>query len=1679
MSVAEINRRELRDITTRVPMEGGLLDLRMGPCTRGYSCKTCNGDYDNCPGHFGHMVMARPIYHFGFLETVRKVLSCVCVRCSKLKLDTEKDADDIKKLQAIKVPANRLNFLYKKLKGVTSCKVKAQEDGDKSDKPTVSGCGYEQPKFEHDLENLQLKATFKKKPDGEKDNKVNFTARRALEILKQIPDEECKLMGFEKTNRPENFIITVYPVAPPSVRPSVDRPGGLTSEDDLTYQYQQILKANLAVADSISKGNASDIIDQETDILAFYVKTLVKNDFARKSKQKNGRAIKSIRERISGKEGRIRGNLMGKRVDFSARTVISPDPTLALDQLGVPRSIALNLTFPEMVTKLNIDHLQKIVDRGPTEWPGAKFVNRIDGRTFDLKVAKKVHLEYGDVVERHIVDNDYVVFNRQPSLHKMSMMGHRIKVLPYSSFRLNLSVVTPYNADFDGDEMNMHVPQTYETKAEIKEILHVPKQMVSPQANKPVMGVVQDVCVGIRLFTRRDIFLERHEMMHLMMWLSLENIHHEMPEPAILKPRPLWTPKQVMSLFIPEVNIRKPSKDFPKEGDNADFSHTDAYVIIEKGQHLAGHLCANTCGSTGGGLVHITWLEHGPEAAKDFLSTTQRIVNCWFATYCHTVGVCDTIATVQTLKEIEIILDEHKESVKKKFLEAQKGKLDMQPGKSTVQSFEAHVNEILNNARDKSGNALELSVSRHNGIKKMLLAGSKGSTINLCQIIACVGQQNVEGKRIPFGFERRTLPHFQKDDYGPESRGFVGNSYLRGLNPQEFYFHTMGGREGLIDTACKTSETGYIQRKLVKAIEDVMVKYDGTLRDSRGYIVQFLYGEDGMAGEFIEPQKITILKQSNAELERDFLIKDSVLLQDENDEYEHKEEFQRIKRARDELRNIFKSLDEDQYLPVNVIRIIANAKAEFHIKPNHISDLTVTDVTTAVRELLSRLVLVQGKDNTSRDLQDAAIKFFSLYLTFVLSSKRVIQKERLTKEAFTWVIGQIETVFKRAMVHPGEMVGAIAAQSISERTTQMTLNTFHNAGVSSKNVTLGVPRFKEIINKATNIGTPSMRIYLQEDKKRDKAFMSYLKSELEYLTLDKLVSKAEIYYDPDPRNSVIQDEILEYALNIDEESMDIDNLTPWLLRLELDKKVLIDHSLVESYEITEHIKRQINKTLRYFLPEMRFLILTNLSYLDEGGIIRIVPYKRLEMDDEDKKGQMTEPSILKFFEQRCLQDIVIKGVEGIKKVYNKQIPITEIDPITGAIKKIQVKTRDMQGGEEPEWLIETDGSNLKKVMAVEGVNHRKTVTNHIVEVCEVLGIEATRQAILSEIRAVLGVYGIYINYRHLALLCDVMTSSGKIMPINRNGINRIDCGPLRKCSFEETLDMVIEAALFNSVDKLTGISENIMLGQLCRLGTGTFDLLVDKDQVCKAKYIPDRNVEVEIRPATETHEVSGPRGLGDRTPFIENTPFHRDWRNTTPGEMNTPRVGGEFTPFVDSSQSPFYAADRGHKSPAYMSKASPRYSPMASPGLALTMNSPYPNAMATSSPGYSPSNSVTYNPTSPQYNASTSPSISSSGAGTRIYSPRSPTYSLSSPKYSPSYSPRSPTYSQHSSTTPSSQNPLTGAYTQTHTPLSPSYNRGNLYNPVSPSYEHAVQNQIQEEEAEESEEEEEEEEGEK
>jgi DNA-directed RNA polymerase II subunit RPB1 len=1392
-SPEEIERRSVVEITTHAvyegsePKIGGLFDPRMGVLENGKTCRSCGQTNHNCPGHFGHYRLARPVYYIQFFQYILNVLNCVCVRCSKLLVDKELHRGILKHRGEA-----RWREMLTRCGSISRC---GQE--------TEDGCGARKPsrfvregiaRIVAEWDNIEGPGLDKEKQAPTKHTQP-LEVEYVLRLFRRITDEDVDFMGLNRYwCRPDWMICTVLPIPPPQVRPSVIQDNNQRSEDDLTHKLFDIIKNNQTLQEKIDANASKHIIDEYTNVLQYHIATLVDNQIpgVAPSAQRSGRPLKSIQQRLGSKEGRIRYNIQGKRVEFSARSVITPDPNLSIGEIGVPEKIAMNLTVPERVTIYNKEQMYKLLQNGADKYPGAKTIVRPDGRMISLKHVNRneIVLKTGDVINRHLSDGDIILFNRQPTLHRMSMMGHRVKVLPYNTFRLNVSVTAPYNADFDGDEMNAHIPQSYEASTELGEIAAVPYQIISPRNGKPVIGIVQDTLVGSYRITRPQVQFNRREFMNLMMW-------NKRFEGVIPKGRKdgKWTGQQVLSELLPPLNLRMENDSYK------DNQVAENIVEIEEGNIKQGIFDKSIFSKPSKGIVHVTYNDYGPQATVNFIDSMQNTVEQFLVYNGFSVGISDLVADKKTNDDIQAAIQAKKREVEDMILQVHLDLFDNNTGKSNQEEFETRVLGILNKANDEAGKMGLASLAQENRLTAMVKAGSKGSTVNIAQMMACLGQQAPEGRRIPYGFTDRTLPHYKKYDDGAEARGFVESCFIRGLTPQEFFFHAMSGREGLIDTAVKTADTGYIQRQLIKAMEDLTIQYDGTVRDARGKIVQFHYGEDGVNSTKIESASLKLETLTETDIQNTYGLKGvdwSTVLEDGvavGDFEADAENYvgQVLNDRKMLVEDIYRyKLSGSLFAPLNLDRILTNMKVKFRLDPESKTNLTPQYVLKGIQKIID-------KTQTYHALWAALLRFYC-------APHKLIVKERFTREAFDALCEVLVIKNWQSWAQPGEQVGIIAAQSIGEPSTQMTLNTFHLAGVAAKsNMTRGVPRLKELLKVTQNPKGTALTVFLKPEYRTKKEKAREVAQDLELTLLRDITVNARIYFDPQivESQTVIEEDrpLLNFFHIFEKETKkETDDMkSRWVLRLELDRE------------------RMFNKNITMddiaFVLDNRFDDVT-ATYSDFNAsklILRIV-LNNIGTDAD-------ELTSLKKFQNKLLNSVVIRGVPGIKAVtFRKEEEYVEYKD--GQYKVI-----------ENQYVLDTDGSNFLEVMNHPAVDGHKLLSTHVWDIYENLGIEATRQVLLNEISDLFEEAG--VNFRHLGLLCDVMTRAGRLMSVDRYGINKNDIGPLAKASFEETEKILLRAALFGEVDPITGVSANIMMGQPIRGGTSFSQILLDEPYLMK------------------------------------------------------------------------------------------------------------------------------------------------------------------------------------------------------------------------------------------------------
>ena len=833
MSVMEITTSETYDEAGR-PMVGGLMDRRLGVVEPGSRCETCGNPPDRCPGHFGRIELARPVIHVEYARYIHELLRATCRECGRVLLTDEEIEKYRKRLERLRV---RWKLLADRL--IERIRKRAME------RTTCPHCGAKQYKVRFE----RPYAFYEEKENGVLEKLDPIKIRERLE---KIPDGDLELLGWDpKVARPEWAVLTVLPVPPPQVRPSIQLETGQRSEDDLTHKLVDIVRVNEKLRTAIESGAPSSVVDQLWDLLQYHVATYFNNELPNLPpvKHRSGRPLKTLAQRLKGKEGRFRGSLSGKRVDFSARTVISPDPNLSINEVGVPMDVARILTVPMQVTEWNMDLARQLVLNGPEVWPGANYVVYPDGRRVDLRyfrdrreLANK--LAPGFIVERHLMNGDIVLFNRQPSLHRMSIMGHLVRVLPGRTFRLHLAVCPPYNADFDGDEMNLHVPQNEEARAETRTLMIVQNHIITPRYGGPIIGARQDYITGGYLLTRKDTFVNKELLMYL---LAAANYDGEIEEPAIMHPRELWTGKQVISMLLPkDLNWVQPTaiKESCKDPYNC---YTDEYIIIVNGYMATGVLDKKSIGAEQvDSLWHVIVKRYGNDYARKWVDSILRALLRFLDLRGFTMGIDSLEMPLDSYNELTKLYEDSEKKVLEYIQRFREGKLEAEPGLTIEETLENDVTIELSRAREAAARIVEKYINKDGDAYIMAKTGARGSIVNITQMVAMLGQQTIRGERFKRGFYGRTTAHFEPGDLGPMAKGFVRNNFKTGLTPLEFFFHAAGGRDGLVDTAVRTAQSGYMQRRLINALQDIYVAYDGTVRNASGSIIQTRYAEDGI-----------------------------------------------------------------------------------------------------------------------------------------------------------------------------------------------------------------------------------------------------------------------------------------------------------------------------------------------------------------------------------------------------------------------------------------------------------------------------------------------------------------------------------------------------------------------------------------------------------------------------------------------------------------------------------------------------------------------------------------------------------------------------------------------------------------------------------------------------------------
>ncbi|MDD3263976.1 MAG: DNA-directed RNA polymerase subunit A' [Candidatus Nanoarchaeia archaeon] len=828
MATVKIVTPELYD-REGYPVDGGLMDTRMGVIDPALSCKTCGQDVKHCPGHTGYISFARPVFHISFIDDIYKMLYSTCPECGMPLLDKPKLEAFLKRMH--KYPQKELREKLNKMFLLEARK--------------VNDC----PHCKHKI----VSKVKLEKPYLFYENKKRITPIEARSRLERIPEEYLPLYNLYNV-RPEWMVLTMFLIPAVTVRPSITLESGERSEDHLTHKLIEIVRYNQKLSENVNAGSPEVVIEDVWDLLQFHVATYYNNSIPQlpPARTKSGDKLTSLTERLKTKEGRIRKNLIGKRCDFAARSVISPDPLIRINEVGVPRFVAMKLTIPEKVNEFNMEYMKKFIINGPENYPGSNYVVRPDGTKKMITEGSKEQileeLEPGYVVERHLLNGDVALFNRQPSLHKLSIMCHFVRVVDGKTFRINPAVCTPYNADFDGDEMNLHVPQTYEARTEAEMLMKVDNHLISGRHGLAIIGSALDAIAGNFVLTYYVKDMPRKDAIFLLHSIGVTNFD-KLPQ------RETVTGKEIFSVIIPDTfNYTAKNKLFVgglKEKDQLE----DAITVVENGFLKKGVIDKKIIGVESGLMIRHILNQYSQDEAMDVIQKIAwlgiRFLN-WFGL---TVNVNDLFMSELDKK---VINDEYN------FLEKEIEKIvkSFSEGSITKDQVEGQINLLLSKTRNKIGEKIIENIdTRKNNLMIQVNSGSKGNVLNIAQMSGCVGQQALRGERINYGYKNRTLSCYKEGDISPKAHGFISRGFKDGLTPSDFYFMAITARDSLMDTALRTPQSGYLNRRLSNSLQDIKICENRAVKSGED-IIQFKYGTD----------EVDVAKSQNGSLDIDYLI---------------------------------------------------------------------------------------------------------------------------------------------------------------------------------------------------------------------------------------------------------------------------------------------------------------------------------------------------------------------------------------------------------------------------------------------------------------------------------------------------------------------------------------------------------------------------------------------------------------------------------------------------------------------------------------------------------------------------------------------------------------------------------------------------------------------------------------
>lgn len=1398
---------------------GGVQDLHMGAINSREVCLECRQNGNHCPGHFGYMDLTQHMYSSITMDYVIKLLRVVCWNCGNL---LKKPPSSI-----LQLPAQlRFQYIVKKTPKYTKCEM----------------CGFEQPflkknKKEYIIQCVEEVKGSKTKKKVHREYKT-YAENVAALLSSSFNADVMPYVGLDPTlNSFDSLLLRYFPVIPRCARPT-SMPGAKRMENASTIVLKKAVEAvnklNSAAVMSSQSLRMSNGAFANAIVVAMVDHTKVSNVYLLGKAGLTGINARpdSYMSRLRGKQGIMRSHINGKRIDDACRSVISPGASLGADCVGVPMDFAMGLVHKHIVNEYNYDMLMTCIKNGPHVYPGATMVQTRSGvlKSVELINADNFVLEKGSIVFTHLINGRNILVNRQPTLFKHGMIAAEIVVTPHNTIRLPPLVVKGPNADFDGDELNGYKPRTVETETEVAELMSASKAAISMGHGSCLVGPLQDDIVAHFRLTRKRTIVSREEFIYIM--LDAKDRPPELPPPAGKKDgKPYWTGKQVFSFLLP------PNLNYRKKVSQAllaspDFEQDEDEVVIVDGQLLKGVITSSDIGAgKTSGIVYILLKDFGEKAMLDFIYNIQMTAYNFNMMEGFTVSMLDTRLADESRKKIDSIIEKYQTEYNKYLKLLDDGILIPPPGVSTSTYFEELINNKVFTPMDAE--CLKIAMTNlptyGNGFCCMVKSGAKGSEQNILQSCVYIGQQRITGNRLIPNYDgTRCDPSDTKYSMSLKSRGFIARHYAAGMDVHDFMSHGEAGRVGLVDTAQKTQQGGYAQRRIVKVAEGDIITNDHAARTALDNVVQYMFGGNGTSVEKTEPVPAAIMKIKDAaklseEYECTAAFVNDLAAKTKCDKQELaqlcKDEFNRIKTLRKLIFECnthitIKTWDmmEKLHAGSNPARLVKMLKGQSPNKKAVHPIAYLKFVRTFFDDTLPRSFTMGDLAKHPRgDLYRNSVIATEALVLGELSLKKVIA-QGLTQGDIDTIYGMLKGHFVRSIISPGEMIGIVSAESIGEAGTQLVLKTFHFAGMGGEktNISQGIDAFTKLIylKLVDEPQNSTMTIYLEKDVDHDRSIAEGIATKIKSLSLKDLDYEPIIVYAPDAafQNKTDQAIFDRYmSRKVTKMFPTGDALNPFVIKVTFKRQMLVNESIS-----VDSVAQMLMSTFSFMYiataqpnePAQTMLIMTTVMGIKSE-------MKKRKSDPDRDVWVLTNMFV------KTLQSQLIRGIAGI------------IDPIVIERKEKSIND-DGSIVERPIYVVRATGSNLSKVMCIDHVDQHRTFTDSPAQVHSIFGIEGLRQTLIQTFHAIYEASNASIDYRYFSFLADVMLRTGSLGGVHRAKLRTAhDAGPLLELSFENQSSKISEAAIFCHEDNMRSPSAAIALGQTFNGGTCFMDILFD------------------------------------------------------------------------------------------------------------------------------------------------------------------------------------------------------------------------------------------------------------